>query len=232
VISLRRSEERGRTQLDWLDSQHSFSFDQYYDPNHVRFSVLRVLNEDRVAPGAGFPTHPHRDMEILTWVLAGALEHRDSLGNGSVIRAGELQRMSAGTGVTHSEFNASPTEPVHLLQIWLLPRQRGLAPGYEQRSLAGALEPGRLVLAASPDGREHSVRINQDAWLYLARLEPGPELAYRLPPGRHAYLHVARGAVRLKGERLAAGDAAKLSDEPGLALAAHEPSEVLLFDLP
>ncbi len=232
MITLRQSEERGRTQLDWLDSRHTFSFDQYYDPRHMGFSVLRVLNEDRVAPGAGFPTHPHRDMEIITYILAGALQHRDSLGNGSVIRPGDVQRMSAGTGITHSEFNASQTEPVHLLQIWLRPAAKGIVPGYEQKSFSEEVRRSRLCLVVSPDGRAGSLTIQQDAFLYVTLLGRGESVTHALAPGRSAYLHVARGRARLNGHELSAGDAAGVTVVSTLEVDSPDGSELLLFDLP
>ncbi len=235
MISLRPANERGHTQLDWLDSRHTFSFDRYYDPRHMGFRHLRVINEDRVQPGEGFGTHPHRDMEILTYVLEGELEHRDSMGNGSVIRSGEVQRMSAGTGVTHSEHNRSGAEPVHLLQIWILPQQKGLAPSYEQRAFPAGERRGKLRLLAAPgsrkDAHDGAVTIHQDAALYSALLEPGESVTHRLKPSRHAWLQVARGAVELNGTPLAAGDGAAVSQEETLEIRASAPSEILLFDL-
>jgi redox-sensitive bicupin YhaK (pirin superfamily) len=229
MIAIRKGESRGRTKTGWLDSRHSFSFGHYYDPAHMGFGPLRVINEDRVAPGAGFPTHAHEDMEILSYVLAGALEHRDSLGTGSVIRPGDLQYMSAGSGIEHSEFNHSKTEPVHFLQIWLMPERRGRKPSYEQRSFA--LEPGRPVLAASPDGREGSLSLRQDAELYLARLSKGGEFSRPLQPGRKAWLQIARGRLALGGHSLSAGDGASLDGEASIAVSALEDSEILLFDM-
>ena len=228
MIALRPAEERGHTRLSWLDSRHSFSFDRYYDPRHMGFRVLRVINEDRVDPGQGFGTHPHRDMEILTFVLEGALEHKDSLGNGSVIRPGDVQRMTAGTGITHSEFNPSGTEPVHFLQVWILPDQPGLAPSYEQRSLPAA----GLRLVGSRDGREGSVRIHQDVLVHLARLSPGEDVVHALAPGRHAWIQMARGAAQVNGARLAAGDGAALSEERSVTLRGVDGAEALVFDLP
>ena len=228
MIALRPAEERGHTRLSWLDSRHSFSFDRYYDPRHMGFRVLRVINEDRVDPGQGFGTHPHRDMEILTFVLEGALEHKDSLGSGSVIRPGDVQRMTAGTGITHSEFNPSGTEPVHFLQVWILPDQPGLAPSYEQRSLPAA----GLRLVGSRDGREGSVRIHQDVLVHLARLSPGEDVVHALAPGRHAWIQMARGAAQVNGARLAAGDGAALSEERSVTLRGVDGAEALLFDLP
>ncbi len=232
MLSIRKSSERGVTRLDWLDSRHTFSFGEYYDPHTMGFSVLRVINEDVVAPRAGFPTHPHRDMEIVTWVLSGALEHRDSLGNGSVIRPGDGQRMTAGTGVTHSEFNHSSNEPVHLLQIWLLPTRSGLVPGYEQLNFAEAQRRGRLRLIASPDGADGSITIHQDARIYTALLEGSDAAEHRLEPGRRAWLQVGRGAVTVNGTPMRQGDGAAIEGESRLTIAAEQESEVLLFDLP
>jgi redox-sensitive bicupin YhaK (pirin superfamily) len=231
MIQVRKGAERGRTRIDWLDSRHTFSFGDYYDPAHMGFRSLRVMNDDRIAPGGGFGTHPHHDMEIVTYVLDGALEHRDSLGTGSVIGPGELQRMTAGTGIAHSEFNASETEPVHLYQIWLLPERRGLAPGYEQRAFPESERRGRWRLVASRDGRDGSLTVHQDVGLSLATLEAGQELSHRPGPGRHAWLQVLRGAVALNGHDLTAGDGAAVSDEEALAVRAAAPSEVILFDL-
>ena len=231
MINVRRADERGHFNFGWLDTYHTFSFGDYYDPRHEGFRSLRVINEDRVHPGRGFPTHPHRDMEIITYILSGALEHRDSMGTGSVIRPGEVQRMSAGTGVTHSEANPSTTEPVHLLQIWLLPRERGIRPSYEQKAFAEREKRARLRLVASSDGRDGSVRIHQDAGLYAALLAPGEEVTHRLAPGRAAWVQVARGAVTVNGQPLGQSDGAAISDEAELLIAGVEPSEILLFDL-
>ena len=235
MITIRRSTERGRGDHGWLDTRHTFSFADYHDPRYTGFRSLRVINEDRVAPGAGFPTHGHRDMEIISYVLAGALEHKDSLGTGSVIRPGDVQRMSAGTGVLHSEYNHSKAEPVHFLQIWLLPAERGIAPGYEQIAISEQDKRGRLRLVASPDGREGSVTIRQDAWLYATVLAPGESVAHALAPGRHAWVQVARGALSLNGQRLDQGDGATVTAEPVITLAgdasANGPAEALLFDL-
>ena len=228
MIALRPAEERGHTRLSWLDSRHSFSFDRYYDPRHMGFRVLRVINEDRVDPGQGFGTHPHRDMEILTFVLEGALEHKDSLGNGSVIRPGDVQRMTAGTGISHSEFNPSRTEPVHFLQVWILPERPGLEPSYEQRSFPAA----GLRLVGSLDGREGSVRIHQDVLVYVARLSPGEEVVHALAPGRHAWIQMTRGAAQVNGTRLGAGDGAALSEERSVTLRGVDGAEALVFDLP
>jgi redox-sensitive bicupin YhaK (pirin superfamily) len=232
MLSIRRSHERGHSHQGWLDTYHSFSFADYYDPNHMGFSALRVINEDRVAPATGFPMHPHEDMEIITYVLEGALEHKDSMGNGSVIRPGDVQRMSAGTGVRHSEYNPSKDEPVHLLQIWILPDRGGVTPSYEQRRFPPEEIQGRLRTVASPDGRDGSVTIHQDARLYAARLAGGEPLVYELGEGRSAWLQVARGTAVLNGERLAAGDGVAIQGEPAVTIAADPETEVLLFDLP
>jgi quercetin 2,3-dioxygenase len=228
MIEIRPSEERGHNKLSWLDSRFTFSFDQYYDPEHVQFRALRVINEDHVAPGAGFPTHPHRDMEILTWILEGAIEHRDNSGGNGVIRPGELQHMTAGRGVMHSEFNPSPKDPAHLLQIWILPERKGLDPSYEQLSFPDAELRGKFSLVAGPKA---PVTIHQDANLYIARLDAGAEAKHTLEPGRHAWVQVARGGVELNGKKLKAGDGAAISDEAGINVRAGEASEVLLFDL-
>jgi redox-sensitive bicupin YhaK (pirin superfamily) len=232
AIALRRADERGHADHGWLDTWHTFSFSDYYDPRFMGFRVLRVINEDFVAPQRGFPTHAHRDMEIITYVLEGALEHRDSLGTGSVIRPGDVQRMSAGTGVRHSEANPSADEPVHLLQIWIEPAREGLAPGYEQKAFADEDKRGRLRLVASPDGAEGSVTIHQDARLYATRLGAGQQVTHTLQPGRHAWLHVARGTLTLNGEHLGAGDGAAASRETTLTLVGDKDAEALLFDLP
>jgi quercetin 2,3-dioxygenase len=231
MIRVRRASERGHFDHGWLDTHHSFSFARYHDPRHMGFRALRVINEDRVAPGRGFGTHPHEDMEIVTYVLSGALAHRDSLGTGSTIRPGELQRMTAGTGITHSEFNPSEAEPVHLYQIWLLPEREGLEPSYEQQAFPEEERRDRLRLAASPDGRDGSLSIRQDARLYLTSLEGGREVSHELTPGRHAWVQVLRGGVALNGLAMTAGDGAAVSDESALAIRAEGPSEVLLFDL-
>jgi hypothetical protein len=231
MIQLRRSEERGHAQHGWLESRHTFSFADYQDPKHMGFRALRVINEDRVQPGKGFPPHSHRDMEILTCVLEGALEHKDSLGNTSVIRPGELQRMSAGTGVTHSEYNASRDSLVHFLQIWILPGKPGQPPGYEQRDFGSGEMRDRLRLVASPDGREGSLTVHQNVTLHLGRLPKGARIDHPLAPERFGWVQVARGSVRLNGEKLAAGDGAALSGERALALEALEASSVLVFDL-
>jgi redox-sensitive bicupin YhaK (pirin superfamily) len=231
MITIRKAGERGRTRLDWLDSRHTFSFGDYHDPKHMGFRSLRVINDDRVEPGRGFGTHPHRDMEIVTWVLEGALQHRDSLGTGSVIKPGDAQRMSAGTGITHSEFNPSSLAPVHFLQIWILPRAPGLPPGYEQRPFPPEERQGRLRLVASGDGRDGTITVHQDVDLHAALLDAGDEVAHRLRPGRHAWVHVASGAARLNDLALRAGDGAAISAEERFTVHAGEPSEVLVFDL-
>jgi quercetin 2,3-dioxygenase len=231
MIAIRPAAERGHADHGWLDTRHTFSFASYHDPRQMGFRSLRVINEDRVKPGEGFGTHAHRDMEILTWVLEGALGHKDSMGNGSVIRPGDLQRMSAGTGVTHSEFNPSPEAPVHFLQIWLLPRERGLPPGYEQKRFPQEERRGRLRLIAAGDGRDGAVTIHQDADLWTALLQPNESVRHALAPGRYAWLHVARGAVSLNGSTLGAGDGAAVSDEAALEIAGAARAEVLLFDL-
>ena len=231
MITRRAAGERGHFDHGWLQTYHTFSFADYHDPDHMGFRHLRVINEDYVRPGMGFPTHGHRDMEIVTCVLEGALEHRDSLGNGSVIRPNDVQRMTAGTGVRHSEFNASKSEPVHLLQIWIMPARAGLAPGYEQKTIAEKDKRGALRLIASPDGDDGSVTINQDVRLSASVLQPGEKVAYDLPRGRFAWLQVARGAVTLNGQTLVHGDGAAVSDETSLGIAATASSEILLFDL-
>src|SRR5262245_58261922 len=215
-IMVRRAAERGHGNHGWLDTWHTFSFSDYYDPRFMGFRVLRVINEDTVAPGRGFPTHGHRDMEIVSYVLEGALQHRDSLGTGSVIRPGDVQRMSAGTGVRHSEFNASQSEPVHFLQIWLLPSARGIAPSYEQKTFSDADKQGRLLAVATPDGRDGSVTIHTDAVLHAGRFDGGEAASLAIARGRHAWVQVARGQVRVNGQALAAGDGAAISDEPEL----------------
>jgi redox-sensitive bicupin YhaK (pirin superfamily) len=231
MITVRPAGERGHFDHGWLDTYHTFSFASYHDPAHMGFRSLRVINEDRVKPGEGFGTHAHRDMEILTWVLDGGLEHKDSMGNGSVIRPGDIQRMSAGTGVTHSEFNPSREAPVHLLQIWLLPDKRGLTPSYEEKRFPPETRRGRLCLIAAGDGRQGAVTIHQDALLWTALLEPGESVRHALKAGRYAWLQVARGSVGLKGTTLGAGYGAAVSDEAVLEITATAPAEVLLFDL-
>ncbi|HET7746060.1 MAG TPA: pirin family protein [Vicinamibacteria bacterium] len=231
TVSLRRAADRGRFDFGWLDTRHTFSFGEYHDPRQMGFRALRVINEDRVAPGSGFPTHGHRDMEILSYVLEGGLAHRDSMGTGSVIRPGEIQRMSAGTGVMHSEKNASDTEPVHFMQIWIIPAQAGLEPGYEQKAFPEEERRGRLRLVASRDGREGSVTVHQDVALYTALLAGRDEVSHALGDGRHAWVQVTRGAVTLNGQPLEAGDGAALSAERSVRVAAQGPAEILLFDL-
>ena len=231
MVEIRRSQERGHFDRGWLNTYHTFSFDEYYDPRFVHFRSLRVLNDDRVAPGAGFPMHGHRDMEIVTYVLEGALQHRDNMGNGSAIRPGAVQRMSAGTGVLHSESNASADEPVHLLQIWILPEKKGLAPEYEQKTFPEAEKRARLRLVASQDGRDGSVTIHQDAAIYAAQLGAGERVTHELAPERHAWVQVARGRAQLNGETLQAGDGAAVSAESRIELTGADSAEVLLFDL-
>ena len=231
MIQVRKSNDRGHANHGWLDTHHTFSFADYHDPEHMGFRALRVINEDRVAPAQGFGTHGHRDMEILSYVLEGGLAHRDSTGGGGVIRPGEVQRMSAGTGVMHSEFNASRSEPVHFLQIWLVPDRRGITPGYEQKHFPPEQREGRLRLIASPDAAEGSLRIHQDARVYTTLLGEGQSVTQALAPGRHAWVQVARGQVRIGDAVLSAGDGAALSDERSVTLTADEASEVLLFDL-
>jgi redox-sensitive bicupin YhaK (pirin superfamily) len=231
VIRIRRSEERGLARHGWLESRFSFSFADYHDPRLMGFRALRAINEDRVQPGQGFGAHSHRDMEILTWVLEGALEHADSLGSRSVIRPGELQRMSAGTGVTHSEYNASRTQPVHFLQIWILPDRERLEPSYQQREFPRQDRRDRLQLAASRDGRDGSLQVHQDAELYLAELAPGARVQHRLRSDRHAWVQIARGSALLGGATLDAGDGAAISEQTQLELVGKAASELLLFDL-
>jgi redox-sensitive bicupin YhaK (pirin superfamily) len=231
VIAIRRAAERGRTDWGWLDSRHTFSFGEYYDPRQLGFRSLRVINDDRVEPGAGFGTHGHRDMEILSYVLAGGLEHKDSTGGGGVIRPGEIQFMRAGTGVTHSEFNASKTEPVHFLQIWVVPDTRGLAPRYDQKAFDTAAAGSRFVLLAARDGRLGSIELQQDVSLWMTRPGEGPERVHALAPGRHAWVHVARGSATVNGHSLEAGDGAALSDEPAVVVQGRGDAELLLFDM-
>ena len=232
MMIIRRSEERGHADHGWLKTWHTFSFAGYYDPQHMGFGALRVINEDVIAGGKGFGMHPHRDMEIVTYMLAGALRHQDSLGNGSVIRAGDVQRMSAGTGIVHSEFNASSTEPAHLLQIWLLPERDGITPGYEEKHFAPADKQDRWCLVASHDGREGSLKIHQDVALYASCLAAGAHLSHTLQPGRSAYIQLARGTLTLNGEVLVAGDAAAIDTQQVIELVADEDAELLMFDLP
>lgn len=231
MLELRRAGERGYADHGWLRSFHSFSFADYHDPRHMGFASLRVINEDRVQPGQGFGTHGHRDMEIISYVLEGALEHKDSMGNGSVIRPGFVQRMSAGRGVTHSEFNPSRGEPVHFLQIWIEPNVRGAPPGYEEKKFDASAKRGRLCLIASPDGRDGSVTLHQDACIYAALLDGAERATHAVAPGRKAYVHVARGRVTANGHPLAAGDALKATGVDEIVLERGDGAEVLLFDL-
>jgi hypothetical protein len=231
MIELRRATERGHANHGWLDSFHSFSFADYHDPRHMGFGSLRVINEDRIQPGTGFGTHGHRDMEIVSYVLEGALAHQDSMGNGSTIVPGDVQRMSAGTGVRHSEFNHEKASVTHFLQIWIEPALRGIEPGYEQKHFDAASKRGRLRLVASADGRDGSVTIHQDAYMYAALLDGSERAVHRLPAGRRAYVHVARGRLTANGTELGAGDALKASDVPEIVLERGEQAEVLLFDL-
>lgn len=232
MLKLRPAQARGHFDHGWLDTYHTFSFADYHDPQQMGFRALRVINEDRVSPGQGFGMHGHRDMEIVTLVLAGALEHRDSMGNGEVLHPGELQRMSAGTGIRHSEFNPSTDEPVHLYQIWLLPRQNGLQPSYEQKAFPAAEKQGRLRLVASPNGAEGSLTIQQDAQIYLATLTHGQQLKAPLATPRHGWLQVLRGAVQVNEQSMTAGDGLAISDEEGLQITGIADAEVMLFDLP
>jgi redox-sensitive bicupin YhaK (pirin superfamily) len=230
--TIRRSNERGHAEHGWLDSYHSFSFADYFDSRHVEFGPLRVINEDRVAPGAGFGTHPHRDMEIISYVLAGELAHKDSLGNGSVIRPGDVQRMSAGTGVRHSEFNPSETQRLHFLQIWIKPGVAGIAPSYEEKHFSDAEKQGHLRLIASPDGRDGSVQIHQDASLYVGRFDGEEQASLELKHKRRSYVHVVRGEARANGIELGAGDALKVTDAPSVRIEGGRAAEILVFDLP
>ena len=232
MIELRPAEARGRTRLSWLDSRHSFSFGDYYDARQMGFGPLRVINEDRVASAAGFPTHGHRDMEIISYVLDGALEHKDSIGNGAVISPGDVQRMSAGTGIRHSEFNPSQDMPVHFLQIWIEPERAGLAPGYEQKAFTTEERRGKLRLVASRDGRAGSITVHRDVALYAALVSPGDRLLHRLATGRGAWCQVTRGAMTFNDTPLRAGDGAALRDERELTIDGKEDGEILLFDLP
>lgn len=232
MISIRQAKKRGHANYGWLNSYHTFSFADYYDPKQMGFSVLRVINDDTVAPGAGFPTHPHRDMEIVSYVLEGGLEHKDNMGNGSVIRPGEVQRMTAGTGVTHSEYNTSSIQPLRFLQIWILPNQRHLTPGYEQRRFDPKARQGKLRLVGSSDGRDGSVTIHQDVELYSTTLADAESVVHLLPKGRCAYIHVARGNVQLNHLDLREGDGARVFDENEIQLDGTDSGEVLLFDLP
>ena len=231
MLTIRKAEDRGHANHGWLNTYHTFSFANYYEPKHMGFRALRVINEDRVSPGNGFGTHGHRDMEIITYVLEGALEHKDSIGTGSVIQPGEVQRMSAGTGILHSEFNHSKTDSVHFLQIWLLPEKEGLPPSYEQRNFSPAKTPGKLHLVAARDGRDAAVTVHQDVDLYAAVLEPGDRVSHSLQPQRHAWVQVARGAITLNGLSLDKGDGAAISEETDVVIEATTDAEILLFDL-
>jgi redox-sensitive bicupin YhaK (pirin superfamily) len=232
MLTVRKAGERGHANHGWLDTWHTFSFADYYDPREMGFGALRVINDDKVEPGQGFGTHGHRDMEIITYVLDGALEHKDSMGNGSIIRPGNVQRMSAGTGVRHSEFNPSRAERVHFLQIWIEPKFTGVRPSYEEKQFGTAEKKGQLRLIASPDGREGSVTIHQDACVYASVLDGKDAAAHRLAPGRRAYVHVARGAVKVNGIELKGGDGAKITEESEIEFSGAKQAELLLFDLP
>jgi redox-sensitive bicupin YhaK (pirin superfamily) len=232
MITVRPADKRGHANYGWLDTYHTFSFNTYYDPKNMGFRSLRVINDDTVSPGQGFGTHGHQDMEIISYVLEGALEHKDSMGTGSVLRAGDVQRMTAGTGVTHSEFNHSQTDPLHFLQIWVLPEKQGLEPGYEEKTISTDEKRGKLRLLASPDGRDGSLRIHQDVNVYASILTEGDSLEHTLAAGRHAWLQVARGILKLNGETLGQGDGASVSEETALRLEGHSgETEILLFDL-
>jgi quercetin 2,3-dioxygenase len=231
MITIRPADQRGHADHGWLDTYHTFSFADYYDPRHMGFHGLRVINDDKVAAGRGFGTHPHRDMEIITYVLSGAVKHNDSMGTGSVIRPGDVQRMSAGTGVAHSEYNASSSEPLHLLQIWIEPAKRGIEPSYEQRSFARAEKQGKFRVVASPDGRAGSISIHADALVHAGLFEAGESAELSLNPERHAWVHVARGSVSVNGKTLSAGDGAAVSQESALRVEGLDAGEVLVFDL-
>ena len=231
MLTLRKNTDRGHADHGWLNSWHTFSFAGYHDPQHMGFSDLRVINDDRVQPGQGFGTHGHRDMEIITYVLDGALEHKDSMGNGSVIRPGDVQRMSAGKGVRHSEFNASQSAPVHLLQIWIEPNLTGIDPGYEEKHFSDDEKRGRLRLIASPDGRDGSVKIHQNAQMYAALLDGADPVTHTPAAGRKTYVHVARGAVTVNGQSLNGGDGARIHDESRIVFSDAQKAEMLLFDL-
>jgi len=232
MMTLRPSQERGHLNFGWLDTYHTFSFGEYFDPAHRGFRTLRVINEDRVAPGQGFGTHPHADMEIITYILEGELEHRDSMGNGSVIKPGDVQRMSAGTGITHSEFNPSEKKPVHLLQIWIFPDKKEIKPSYEQKHFPDEEKQNRLCLIASSDGREGSVQIHQDALVYASLVDKGNSVQHVLKPGRGAWIHLVRGSVTVNGKSLKAGDAVGVDDEESsVSIVADSQAEILLFDL-
>jgi hypothetical protein len=230
MITVRKAGERGHASFDWLDTWYTFSFADYHDDRYMGFRALRVINDDTIAGGGGFGTHPHRDMEIITYVLSGALEHKDSMGNGRIIRPGEVQYMAAGTGVAHSEFNPSPTEPVHLLQIWILPDHKGAKPVYAEKKFAQAA-PGKFYLAATKSGRDGSIPINQDADVFIGKLGGGDKISHTLKPGRHGWLQLAEGEVKLNGLPLKAGDGAAVSDESRLIIESAGPAQVILFDL-
>ncbi len=232
MLRLRKASERGHANLGWLDSFHSFSFGDYYDPQHMGVSNLRVINDDRIAPGGGFPTHAHKDMEIVTYVLSGALEHKDSMGNGSIIRPGDVQRMSAGRGVRHSEYNPSDAQAVHLLQIWLTPNRTGVQPGYAQRHFPAKDRRGRLALLVSPDGRDNSIDAQQDAFLYTALLDTDQAVEHEIAPGRQAYVQIARGRARVNAVEMNSGDGAQITGESRVRIDGADEAEVLLFDLP
>jgi redox-sensitive bicupin YhaK (pirin superfamily) len=231
MMTIRQAQERGHADHGWLDSHHTFSFADYHDPKHMGFRGLRVINEDRVAPGQGFGTHPHRDMEIVSYVLEGSLEHKDSMGTGSVIRPGDVQRMSAGTGVRHSEFNASKTDPVHFLQIWLLPAKNGIEPGYEQKSFTAGEKQGKLRLVASQNGQDGSVTVHTDARLFAGIFAAGEKAELPIATGRHAWVQVVRGKVRVNGKDLGEGDGAAISSEPAVKIEGIDGGEALVFDL-
>lgn len=231
MLTIRKANERGQTKIDWLDSRHSFSFGDYRDPDHMNFGPLRVINEDIIAGGGGFQPHPHRDMEIVTYILSGALQHKDSLGNGSVIRPGEIQKMSAGTGIVHAEFNASRDRPTHLLQIWIMPSKNGIRPGYEQKTIDPASIANKLTRIASPEPLPNEVSIVQDAEIWAAKLDGDVEIIHPLNSGRRAWIQVASGEVDVNGETLKAGDAAGIMDSGNIAVRANAPSEILLFDM-
>lgn len=231
MITLRKSDDRGATRIDWLDSKHSFSFGEYYDPQNMGFGPLRVINEDVIAGGGGFRPHPHRDMEIITYILSGALQHKDSLGTGSVIRPGEIQKMSAGSGIVHSEFNASRERECHLLQIWIEPSKEGIAPAYEQKAIDPEAVKNHFSRIAAPDPRDNEVKLVQDAEIWAAKFDAGVEAVHQLEKGRRAWLQVASGTIELGDHKLKAGDAAAITDEDRILVRAHAPSEVLLFDL-
>ena len=230
MLTIRKAGERGHANHGWLDTFHTFSFADYHDPRNMGFGPLRVINDDTIAPGAGFPPHGHRDMEIITYVVKGALQHQDNMGNGSIIKPGEVQRMSAGRGVMHSEFNASASEPLRLLQIWILPSSPGLPSGYEQKLFADERR-GKLRLVASGDGADGSVRIQQDARLFASLLDAGQSVSHTIPPGRKGWLQIVDGAVELSGKQLAIGDGVAIDGEEALAITASEPAELLLFDM-